>query len=79
MELAGAYTADRAAALSGVPRSTVHYWASHDILTPSVSSQRVKLWSFADLLALRVIYWGMDRSLLKLDASEVAARELMSS
>lgn len=57
MELAGAYTADRAAALSGVPRSTIHYWANHEILVPSVSAERVKLWSFADLLALRVIYW----------------------
>jgi uncharacterized protein (DUF433 family) len=53
----GAYTADRAAALSGVPKSTVHYWARKSILVPSVSPERVKLWSYSDLMGLRVIYW----------------------
>lgn len=57
MEARGAYTAERAAALSGVPRSTVHYWARQEILVPSVSPQRVKLWSYGDLMALRTIYW----------------------
>jgi uncharacterized protein (DUF433 family) len=57
MEPTGAYTADRAAALSGVPRSTIHWWARQEILVPSVSASRVKLWSFADLMALRTIYW----------------------
>lgn len=53
----GAYTADRAAALSGVPMSTLHWWARHDILPPSVSPERVKLWSYADLMGARIIYW----------------------
>jgi uncharacterized protein (DUF433 family) len=53
----GAYQAERAAALSGVPLSTLYYWARHDIYVPSVSSSKVKLWSWADLLALRAIYW----------------------
>lgn len=53
----GAYPADRAAALSGVPKSTVHYWARKEILVPSVSAERVKLWSYSDLMGLRVIYW----------------------
>lgn len=53
----GAYDAERASALSGVPRSTIHYWARNAVLVPSVSETRVKLWSFADLMALRVIYW----------------------
>lgn len=57
MELRGAYAADRAAALSGVPKSTVHYWAREEILVPSVSSERVKLWSYSDLMALRTIAW----------------------
>lgn len=57
MEQRGAYTADRAAALSGVPKSTVHYWARKDILVPSISAERVKLWSYNDLLALRTIAW----------------------
>lgn len=53
----GAYTADRAAALSGVPRSTVHHWARNEWLVPSVSPSRVKLWSYTDLMSLRAIYW----------------------
>ncbi len=57
MRGAGAYTADRAAALSGVPKSTVHYWARKGHLVPSISPERLKLWSFTDLLALRTIYW----------------------
>jgi uncharacterized protein (DUF433 family) len=52
----GAYTANRAAALSGVPWSTIHYWARHDILVPSVSPTRVKLWSYTDLMGLRTIH-----------------------
>ena len=57
MEPRGAYPADRAAALAGVPRTTVHYWARNGILVPSVSAERVRLWSFADLMALRMIHW----------------------
>ncbi|HEX7599104.1 MAG TPA: hypothetical protein VF518_12885, partial [Polyangia bacterium] len=57
MDLTGAYTAERAAALSGVPKSTIHWWARNEILIPSVSAEKVKLWSYADLMGLRVIYW----------------------
>src|ERR1700761_9644861 len=53
----GAYTADRAAALSGVPKSTVHHWARKEWLVPSVSSTKVKLWSYTDLMGLRAMYW----------------------
>ena len=53
----GCYDAARAAALSGVPKSTVYYWASHQIVVPSVSPVREKLWSYADLMALRVVSW----------------------
>ena len=53
----GAYTADRAAALSGVPKSTVHYWARREILVPSISDVRIRLWSYSDLMSLRTIAW----------------------
>lgn len=53
----GAYPAGRAAALSGVPLSTVHHWARTELLVPSVSPERVKLWSYPDLMALRIVYW----------------------
>jgi uncharacterized protein (DUF433 family) len=61
MDPTGAYTADRAAALSGVPKSTIHWWDRQKILVPSVSAERVKLWSYADLMGLRVIYWLRQR------------------
>jgi uncharacterized protein (DUF433 family) len=53
----GAYTAERASALSGVPLSTVRYWAKHEILVPTASNERPLLWSYSDLLGLRTIYW----------------------
>lgn len=53
----GAYTAERAASLSGVPKSTVHHWARKEWLVPSVSLTRVKLWSYTDLMGLRAIHW----------------------
>jgi len=66
MDTVGAYTADRAAALSGVPKSTIHWWARHDVLVPSVSATRVMLWSYADLMGLRVIYWLRQRKTTQL-------------
>jgi uncharacterized protein (DUF433 family) len=57
MEATGAYIGDRAAALSGVPRSTVYHWARTTVLVPSVSRERVQLWSYGDLIGLRIIYW----------------------
>ena len=53
----GCYEASRASALSGVPQSTVYLWARNGLVTPSVSPTRVKLWSYADLMALRIVYW----------------------
>lgn len=46
---------------SGVPKSTLHSWARNDVLTPCVSAEKVKLWSYADLVGLRVIYWLRQR------------------
>ena len=57
MQPTGAYTAERASALSGVPMSTIHYWSREAVLAPSVSAERVKLWSYSDLIGLRIIYW----------------------
>jgi len=59
----GAYTAERASALSGVPRSTVHYWARENVLVPSISPAKVKLWSYTDLMGLWTIYWLRKRKL----------------
>ncbi len=54
----GVYAAPRAAALSGVPQRTLHYWARTGLYRPSISPHpRVRLWSWADLLSLRAIDW----------------------
>jgi uncharacterized protein (DUF433 family) len=55
--LRGVYTAERASALSGVPISTLHYWDRNRILRPSLSVDRPKRWTYADLLGVRAIYW----------------------
>src|SRR6266568_463543 len=68
-----AYPADRAAALAGVPVSTLHYWSRAGIWLPSVSSVRVKRWSYSDLLALRLIDWlRRDKPDIKLPKTSMA-------
>jgi hypothetical protein len=57
MSVRGAYPVERAAALSGVPRSTVHDWARKDVLVPTISAERTMLWSYGDLMGLRLVYW----------------------
>jgi uncharacterized protein (DUF433 family) len=56
MDTGGAYTADRAAALSGVPKRTMYHWARTGVLVPAVARDPM-LWSYRDLLGLRAIYW----------------------
>ena len=46
MQPSGAYNAERSSALSGVPRSTIRHWSREDVLVPSVSAARAKLWSY---------------------------------
>lgn len=53
----GCYEARRAAELAGVPKSTVYDWARKGVIVPSISESRIKLWSYADLMALRITYW----------------------
>ena len=53
----GCYDAHRAAALSGVPKSTIYWWARQEIVVPSVSPVQEKLWSFGDLMTLRIVHW----------------------
>jgi len=54
----GVYDTHRAAALSGVPASTLHYWVRTGLYIPSISpGPRTRLWSWSDLLALRAIDW----------------------
>jgi uncharacterized protein (DUF433 family) len=52
----GCYTAARAAALSGVPRDRLQSWARSEVVVPSVARVRERLWSYTDLLALRLTW-----------------------
>lgn len=53
----GCYEAPRAAALSGVPISTLYECARKGVVSPSTSTTRPRRWSYADLMALRIVYW----------------------
>lgn len=54
----GVYNARRAAALSGVPLTTLHRWARQGLYIPSIHAGPLdRLWSWADLLALRAMDW----------------------
>ena len=50
----GCYDAARAAALAGVPGSLLHGSARRRVVVPSVSRERERLWSWTDLVALRL-------------------------
>lgn len=51
----GRYAADRAARLSGVPRSTVYDWAREDVLVPDYLNASPMMWSYRDLVFLRLL------------------------
>ena len=75
----GVYDGHRTAALAGVPYSTLHYWAREGIVVPSISPDRIRLWSWTDLLKLRAVTWlrkqrhvGMPRVRALLDDIESA-------
>lgn len=66
----GAYEAPRAAALAGVPPRTVYDWALKGLVVPSVNAEREKLWSYGDLLTLRLVRW------LRTDKPDVARTKM---
>lgn len=63
----GRYNADRAAQLSGVPRSTIYDWRRKKILLPDYAHADPAIWSYRDLVLLRLLAWlrqgGMERPL----------------
>jgi uncharacterized protein (DUF433 family) len=52
----GCYDAGRAAALAGVPASLLTGPARRRVVVPSVSRERERLWSWTDLVALRLAW-----------------------
>jgi uncharacterized protein (DUF433 family) len=61
----GRYAADRASQLSGVPKSTVYNWRREDVYLPDFSGANPAMWSYRDLVLLRLLAWlrqgGMER------------------
>lgn len=54
-----AFTSAEVARLTGVNRKTLHYWVQEGFITPSLAgrygTKEARLWSFGDLVALRVM------------------------
>jgi uncharacterized protein (DUF433 family) len=74
----GRYTAERAAQLSGVPKSTVYDWRRESVYEPDFSAGRPVMWSYRDLALLRLLAWlrqgGMDRPVASEKVSSVKAQ-----
>src|SRR5829696_8281996 len=53
----GRYAADRAAQLSGIPRSTLYDWQRADVYVPDFAGGSPMAWSYRDLVFVRVLAW----------------------
>lgn len=53
----GRYSYDRASQLSGVPTRTLHHWARTGFMVPDFSDLMPKMWSYRDLVFLRLAAW----------------------
>jgi uncharacterized protein (DUF433 family) len=64
------FTTDQVLRLTGVSRRRLGYWLDHDILVADVDEARgrghVRLWSFRNLLEVRVAVWLRDKVSLQL-------------
>lgn len=76
----GRYKAQRASQLSGIPERTLYDWARHDVLVPDFHRDSPKLWSYRDLILLRMVFWlrkkGMEREAVASHVEET--RRLLS-
>lgn len=71
----GRYSADRAAQLSGIPKSTMYDWRRDGVLLPDYSGADPAMWSYRDLVLLRLVAFlrqgGMARPLAATKVSHV--------
>lgn len=74
----GRYTAPRASQLSGVPRSTVYEWAREGVLVPDYAAASPRMWSYRDLVFLRLLarmrHSGIDRAEAAADVAALRRR-----
>jgi uncharacterized protein (DUF433 family) len=71
----GRYTAERASQLSGIPKSTIYDWRHDAVLLPDYQGSNPTMWSYRDLVLLRLFAWlrqgGMPRPLASTKVSSV--------
>ena len=53
----GRYPAERAAQLSGIPRSTLYDWQRASVYVPDFAGRSPMAWSYRDLVFVRVLAW----------------------
>lgn len=53
----GRYPVERAAQLSGIPRSTLYDWNRHGVYVPDFAAGSPMAWSYRDLVFVRVLAW----------------------
>lgn len=66
----GRYLADRAAQLSGVPRSTLYDWRRESIYVPDFGMTSPVAWSYRDLVYVRLLAWLRQLGMTRPDAAE---------
>ena len=73
----GRYSAGRASQLSGVPKSTVYDWRRERVFEPDFTHATPVMWSYRDLVFLRLFAWlrqgGMARPLASEKVGSVRA------
>ena len=69
----GRYLAERASQLSGVPRTTVYYWARTGFVVPDHYDLHPKMWSYRDLVLLRLFAWLRNNGMPPWDAGQRTA------
>jgi uncharacterized protein (DUF433 family)/DNA-binding transcriptional MerR regulator len=74
--VSAAYPADRAAALAGVPRRTLYYWAKTGLVVPTVSRTKLMRWSYADLLLARLVDWLRQEKPPDLEIARTSIRQI---
>ena len=74
----GRYNAERTSQLSGVPKTTVYDWRRDGILVPDFGAASPAMWSYRDLVLLRLLAWlrqgGMQRSLAASKVDDVRSQ-----
>ncbi len=66
----GRYLVDRAAQLSGVPRSTLYDWRRGSIYVPDFGVASPLAWSYRDLVYVRLLAWLRQLGMSRPDAAE---------